>query len=267
MSKSVVIMHFYNEHLLLPFWLEHHTKIFDEGVLINYASTDDSLDICKKLAPNWRIIESHNEFFGAKDCDVEVMAIEREYEGYWKVALNVTEFIVCNNFNSYVDAVEAHHPDAVGFRAHGVHMIDPPNMNNVPINRRQPLILQRHWGLDAPGHGRDRLIHKSSHGDYDTGRHNTFLKNILGYGNDVYVLWYGWSPWPQVATRKLQIKNKMPQSDIELGLGVEHLMALKDMEASWERVAPHTEDLLLDNDFAKVWRETMKTVGGYPILG
>ena len=42
---------FYNEEYLLPWWLMHHTKIFDHGILINRGSTDRSVEICKLLAP------------------------------------------------------------------------------------------------------------------------------------------------------------------------------------------------------------------------
>ena len=38
---------FYNEEYLLPWWLAHHTKLFDHGILINKGSTDRSVEICK----------------------------------------------------------------------------------------------------------------------------------------------------------------------------------------------------------------------------
>ncbi|MBJ3789276.1 glycosyltransferase family 2 protein, partial [Bacillus sp. OA1] len=45
--KKTIISHFYNEEYLLPWWLMHHTKIFDHGILINRGSTDRSVEICK----------------------------------------------------------------------------------------------------------------------------------------------------------------------------------------------------------------------------
>ena len=44
---TTVISHFYNEEYLLPWWLAHHTKLFDHGILINKGSTDRSVEICK----------------------------------------------------------------------------------------------------------------------------------------------------------------------------------------------------------------------------
>jgi len=266
MNKSVVVTHFYNESLLLPYWLDHHTRLFDEGVLIDYNSTDDSVEICKTLAPQWRLVTSRNEMFGAKDCDNEVMDYEAEYDGYWKVALNTTEFLVMSSFNEYTEAVEQHHEGVVGFRAHGIHMMDPPHFASTPLMRRQPLVLQRHWGFDLPGTGRDRIIHKAPNGDYDTGRHNTFLKNILGYGNEVYVLWFGWSPWPQVKNRKLQIKTKIPQEDKDLGLGMEHLIPPDDMDEYFEKFSPTSRDLMQDPDYSNTWQLMMKNLYNWPLF-
>lgn len=55
---KTIISHFYNEEYLLPWWLMHHTKIFDHGILINRGSTDRSVEICKLFAPNWEVRDS-----------------------------------------------------------------------------------------------------------------------------------------------------------------------------------------------------------------
>ena len=36
--KSTIIAHFFNEEYLLPWWLNHHKKIFDYGILFDYSS-------------------------------------------------------------------------------------------------------------------------------------------------------------------------------------------------------------------------------------
>jgi hypothetical protein len=87
-----VLIHIYNEEYLLPFWLNHHKDIFEHGIIIDYNSTDSSLNICKKICPTWEIRQSRNEFFGAREIDAEVMDIEETINGF-KIALNVTEFL------------------------------------------------------------------------------------------------------------------------------------------------------------------------------
>jgi len=37
----ILFSHIYNEEYLLPFWLKHHKKIFDHGVIIDNFSTDN----------------------------------------------------------------------------------------------------------------------------------------------------------------------------------------------------------------------------------
>ena len=87
-----VITHFYNEEYLLPWWLQHHRPMFDHGILIDYGSTDASADICRTLAPEWRLVRSANPDFSALDVDFEVMQYEAGLPG-WKIALNTTEFL------------------------------------------------------------------------------------------------------------------------------------------------------------------------------
>lgn len=79
-----LISHFWNEEFLLPYWLRQHYPLFDHGVLIDYASTDRSLEIIRELAPSWEVRPSANPWFDARDCDAEVMTIEREFAG-WKI--------------------------------------------------------------------------------------------------------------------------------------------------------------------------------------
>jgi hypothetical protein len=73
--KKTIISHFYNEEYLLPWWLMHHAKYFDDGILINYASDDRSVELIKFYCPNWTIVDSKNEFFDAALIDQEVIIL------------------------------------------------------------------------------------------------------------------------------------------------------------------------------------------------
>ena len=90
-----IISHFYNEEYLLPWWLEHHKKYFDYGLMIDYNSTDNSVEIIKDICPDWQIVTSVNSCFNAVEVDKEVMYYEEQIPG-WKVTLNSTEFLVGN---------------------------------------------------------------------------------------------------------------------------------------------------------------------------
>ena len=50
-----VISHIFNEEYLLPFWLENHKNMFDHGIIIDYCSTDSSVEIIKKYCPTWEL--------------------------------------------------------------------------------------------------------------------------------------------------------------------------------------------------------------------
>jgi hypothetical protein len=65
MKNKTIICHFYNEEYLLPWWLNHHKKIFNDGLMINYGSTDRSVELIKQICPTWKIVDTKNEYFGA----------------------------------------------------------------------------------------------------------------------------------------------------------------------------------------------------------
>lgn len=101
MDNITLISHIYNEEFLLPFWLEHHSKIFKNGIIIDYLSDDASVSIIKKLCPTWKVIQTINTIDGNPNfdpglVDEEVMEIEKNINNY-KICLNTTEFLFINN--------------------------------------------------------------------------------------------------------------------------------------------------------------------------
>ena len=92
---KTVVSHFYNEEYLLPWWLNHHKKVFDYGIMINYASTDRSVEIIKEICPHWLVVDSAFKEFDAILIDQEVMYYESQVPG-WKICLNIPEFLYGN---------------------------------------------------------------------------------------------------------------------------------------------------------------------------
>ena len=92
--KTTLLTNIFNEEYLLPFWLNHHKDMFDEIIVIDYNSTDKSIEICKNICPKCKIITTVNNYFGAKEIDEEFLSIENNIEGI-KIVLNTTEFLFC----------------------------------------------------------------------------------------------------------------------------------------------------------------------------
>lgn len=90
-----IISHFYNEEYLLPWWCNHHKRICDNAILIDYGSTDKSVEIISDICPEWKIVKSVNNNFDAKLVDKEVEFYESTVKG-WRIALNTTEFLYGN---------------------------------------------------------------------------------------------------------------------------------------------------------------------------
>ena len=222
---KTIISHFYNEEYLLPWWLEHHKKYFNHGIMINYASTDNSVSIIKQICPDWTVINSRNEFFDAKLIDDEVTDIESTVSG-WKTCLNTTEFLVGDySLMNNTPNQEITVPCFI--------MVDAEPEISPSYNK--PLIEQKYHGIHY--HGRDplarrpRLIHNKTRVDYPLGRHYPDFNT-----DKLKILWYGWSPFNKRALdRKLQIQNRIPESDKARGFGSQHIADEKTLNQIFRR--------------------------------
>jgi hypothetical protein len=87
---TTLITHIYNEEFLLPFWISHHIKKFDDVIVIDFASTDSSRKIIRDLAPNWIVVESPLETFDAEELDKFITNVERKISGP-RIVLTITE--------------------------------------------------------------------------------------------------------------------------------------------------------------------------------
>lgn len=210
---KTIISHFYNEEYLLPWWLEHHKKYFNHGIMIDYASTDSSVDIISSICPDWTIVKSRNQFFDAKLIDDEVSDIESTVTG-WKTCLNTTEFLV-GNFSVLDDTPEQE------LTVPCLIMVDSEPEKQPTYNI--PLTDQKYHGIHYKGRDplarRPRLIHNKKRVEYPLGRHYPDYNT-----EELKVLWYGWSPFNRkTLDRKLQIQNRIPESDKSRGFGSQHI--------------------------------------------
>jgi hypothetical protein len=210
---ATVIAHIYNEEYILPWWLKHHKKIFDHGIIIDYASTDKSIEIIKEICPTWEVVQSRNTEFNAKLVDDEVLEYERKIEG-WRICLNVTEFLVGDHSKFLIDSIRS--------TQHLIPTITFWDWNpDGELDRTKPLWEQKkqgiHYKTDFMAR-RARSLHNVKTMQYDVGRHFPALNNeemvIFHYANCVSS--------PEMLKRRLQIQTKIPQGDIARNMGHQH---------------------------------------------
>jgi len=210
---KTIISHFYNEQFLLPWWLNHHKKYFDHGILVNYESTDNSIDIIKNICPTWEIIDSRNKMFCAASVDNEIMDIEKTIVG-WKTTLNTTEFLI-GDINSILYDTELQHFIPCLYFVDNI-------IDRKYIDKNIPLYDQLKFGLslsDSINERGFRSLHNKNI-KYEPGRH---WRNITKYNKELIIFNYGFSPMTtEFYNRKLQIQYKIPQHDKYLGFGVQH---------------------------------------------
>ena len=217
-QKKTLISHIFNEEYLLPFWLEHHKNLFDDIIIIDYRSTDKSIEICKKICPECKIITTRNPNFNAELVDKEVMDLENDILGI-KMVLNTTEFLYCESSNSINDLFNNMNQP----KSYSVTSYSPYSKNNYHVNNTNELIVNL-LNEDVVFHTDRgvRQIHNFPNGNYTLGRHKTHNHTIPT--DKLNMIWFGFYPMNEnLLKRKLQISQNIPQSDKDRNNGIQHL--------------------------------------------
>lgn len=245
---KIVLTHVYNESYLLKWWIPHHKKRFDHGIIIDYNSTDGTRELVKQLAPDWEIISSRNEMFGAEDNTREVTdieyALQEKYPGAWMITLTATEFFI-GDTSKLVQEDKQHDlyvPCDIMVATKDEILLEP--------DPTEPLIHQRYHGI--PLEWNDITRNNMMASKFDTAciqaganhimsqrmmraLHNfsyDYVSNI-GFGRhawkepteDFRIFWYGYSPLTEnLIKRKLAVQTKIPESDIRKGHGISNIL-------------------------------------------
>lgn len=253
--KKVLVSHIRNEEYLLPFWLKYHKKYFDHGVIVDYNSTDNSVEVIKEICPEWDVIPSRNGKMETLIMDREIEDIEASYPGCWKMCLSTTEFLVgdYNKLNNIpvnnhifvpafqmVDSIdtEGGYPDndidLILQRTDGIHYNDPINYPVepfIPSNPRWENSI-RSW-RNGWSTRRARLLHSYDKLEYPIGRH---YGNYDEISEDFVIVYYRFSPFNQTTLARITgIQDNLTEEDKQKGYGFEHFMTPEET-TNWFKV-------------------------------
>lgn len=245
--KATVICHFYNEEKLLPHWLRLHTRHFDHGVMIDYDSTDRSVEIIRDMAPTWTLVKTANNCFDSHSCDEEVIAIETMTEG-WKIALNVTEFLLIDDLRQYLAYLEKNQPYLLGVLTEAIVPYDRPSERPTELQDNVPPWRQKDWGIVgsiAARFGREilksRLLHRATHGMYSVGRHRTKLSPVAFDENlFLFSLTLGLPDWK--IQRNRTMATRISERDVPKHGG--HVWSDEETERQYQEDLKHCVNLL-----------------------
>lgn len=182
--------------------------------MINYASTDNSVNIIKEICPSWAIVDSVNEHFIDEYINREVKTNEKDING-WRICLNVTEFIL-GDFSLIKDT-----PEKKYFMAPVISIIDEMEIrDSTSIDKNIPLHDQIKTGLnlqDSIVENAYRCFANYTQWFYPPGRHFKVGKEFNVNETTEYpfiILKYKYAPMTEeFIKRKLQIQNKIPYKE------------------------------------------------------
>jgi hypothetical protein len=215
-GKTNLLTHIFNEEYLLPHWLKHHKNMFDNIIIVDYNSTDNSIKICREICPDCIIIKTRNDCFGACEVDIEMMNIESAIYGI-KIVLNTTEFLICECPIKDIFSGEQHPI------SYAIDSVSPYSINNYNLTD-DDTIFSNLLNSDVVYHfdRGSRQLHNHDNGRYTTGRHGTF--NTQHETNKAHIICFGNFPMNDKSMkRKLQIQQNIPQRDKDCGYGYHHL--------------------------------------------
>lgn len=254
--KVILFSHFYNEEMLLPFWIDHHKHMFDEALLLNFNSTDRSVDIIRSQAPaGWKVYHWASDFDFVR-FRTEFMNNEKLYPDAWKIFLTTTEFLVHDDLSTTLML----HPMPSAFRFRSYIMIGD---DSEPLVDKVPLLQQRHVYTLAPlthefFHGNtktfnvsdgkiyfySRMIHSFDSMEYTEGLHEAAKFCVDSFSAEGFIAKFAFTPWPEAIDRKLQIASRIPEEYLDKGWATHHRDNLNTsrMEEQRKYLLEHTGD-------------------------
>jgi hypothetical protein len=247
--EKTLLCHFFNEEFLLYDWLEHHTKIFDKIIMIDYQSTDQSTDLIEywyKHSPKADIkyVESSNKDFGAMNVDLEVERYEHTLDG-WRMCLNVTEFLH-GDFSVLTEQPSQH--VVPSFMVVDDQFRDYPETLNLDnANNGIP-----HWVWNERA---GRSFHNFNNTYPKPGRH--YFVDPSQYSKDFVIFHYGWYPMCDATlNRKLQIQTRIPETDKNNRLGWHHITDRESLLNKWKN--DYLTKIKNHSEYLDYWRKRTK---------
>ncbi len=246
--RTILVSHFYNEESLLAQWIRHHAPMFDCAVLINHKSTDASVAIAKREMPeSWNIVNTWLSDFCAMNTDIEVSGYENSFSNNdWRLALTTTEFLFTTGLRRRENTVFSKLGAADAIRISSVSLIDSEQSR---INPSASILQQRNkYYFDDSSDQTEEQRYLSNHynrfmhrtrtmtNPYVLGRHQFRHPSV---DKPLFIMKMLFSPYPEFYARKLQIRNRMAQSNIDEGWGFQHMMDFEEMRKKYERLTTY----------------------------
>ena len=271
---NILISHFYNEEALLTQWIRHHAPLFDCAVLIDYNSTDKSRDIIRREAPDsWNVVSSYNREFGAVAIDQEVAGYENSFDNnHWRLALTTTEFLFATGLRHKQNQIFNNMSDAKAIRIQSLTSVDredsPKNDLSTSLLKQKNLVyfqtddssnsvLTKEEESYVNNHY-NRFMHcmRDFSNPYFVGRHDFRHKSVQ---TNMHIIKYVYGPFPDLYSRKLQIKTRIPESDKQFNFGHQHMIEFDKLDSDYRRkqmlpLVPVSDESIQKSYFDKYMR-------------
>jgi hypothetical protein len=234
-KKVVLINHQRNEEFLLPFFIIHHSSMFDKAIIIGFKSSDKSAAIFDQLVPaSWTMIQSNTgSIFDTSKLE-QVMNLEIGNPDCWHLALTTTAFLIESNFRLNLMKSNESMPNIRRYQLINMIGTDAQVLSDklpLPFQRNQGIIVHRKLNPYRYLHLGTENTHR-----YSTGRHryvaqgNQSFQPQLSFGPG-FIMTFIYTPWPEIIDRKISVGLTIPRTDIRRKRGMQHTEILNNASA------------------------------------
>jgi hypothetical protein len=189
-------------------------------------------------------VSSQNREFGAMAIDQEVSGYENSFDNHhWRLALTTTEFLFATGIRRKENTVFG---NASAIRIPSLTVVD--REESTKNDKSQALMRQKNAFYFQDGasgiltqeeemyvnNHYNRFMHtiRDFQNPYGIGRHDFRHASVL---QNTHILKYVYGPFPDFYSRKLQIKNRMPESDKQFNFGHQHLIEYDQLDSDYKR--------------------------------
>lgn len=263
----LLLSHFFNEEILLPFWIRHHSCMFDMVILIDCGSTDRSLEIIRDEAPrSWKVVSTRNKVLSAHLIDEEVKDFEKMNPDAWKIAMSTSDFLVYPNLRELLAETE-HTSDVMALRFRSLLMVGD---DSIPFQRFTSLLSQRSQYASNIAYQKiqdtiipySRYVHRYPYAGYTDSRCSN-TDDVWKWASVGFIAEYQYSPWPQLMKRESGIFIRTASNDLTIETRIEHKVNIEELKQNRESMKQMQHDDLRSFDTAsdetgrihRLWRE------------
>ncbi len=235
MSQPLKIFHYFvnwNDSFYLPFIKKHYGVFCERIVMYNNHSSDDSVEIAKKLGFEVRTYGNATEFNDAENIAVK--------NNCWKEAKGIADFVIVSDVDEFL-----YHPNLLKklrtFKKYGITLPRVQGYDMVSDQLPKLDVLEIKTGRKSAKYSKSLIFDPNNiHAmNYDFGCHSHKSMGVIKKSwSKLYVLHYrNVGGYNRMIERQKIYAKRLSAFNVQNRHGIEYLLNEEEKKAIWRKIA------------------------------